>query len=199
MRWHKFISSVLHPVLMPTIGVLIYLILTDLRIDFYQKLSLVGIVAVSTYLIPILLLTVLKSINLIDSYHVKTIPERKFPVLFMIVLFFFVGKSLFEVSIIRDVSYLFYGTCFGLVLVYLIFMINIKTSLHLLSMGSAVGFFIVFQYLQETSITPIILIFILLSGILGTARLSLKAHTPKEVYLGFIIGILSQVIVYRFL
>ncbi len=196
MRWHKFISSILHPVVMPTIGVLLYLILTDLRIGIYQKLSLVGIVLVATYLIPILLLVVLKSIHVIDSYQVKTIPERKIPILFMIVLFYFVGRSLHDISVIRDISYLFYGSSLGLVIVYLIFLLKVKTSLHLLSMGSAVGYFIIFQEMQNITVLPIILLFVLLSGILASSRLYLKAHVPKEVYLGFIVGVFSQLFVY---
>jgi len=199
MRWHKLISSILHPVVMPTIGVLLYLILSDLRIVFVQKLSLVGVVVVATYLIPVLLLVVLKSIGVIDSYQVKTIPERKFPVIFMIVLFFFVGKSLYNVTMIRDISFLFFGTCVGLILVYLIFSLQVKTSLHLLSMGSAVGYFIVFQFTQNITVIPIILIFIVLSGVLASSRLYLKAHTKKEVYLGFTIGVLSQLATFYFL
>ena len=199
MRWHKFISSLLHPVLMPTIGVMLYLILTDLRMVFIQKLSLLAIVIVSTYIIPVLLLLVLKSLQLIDTYHVKTIKERKFPVIFMITLFFFVGKSIFEVTQIKDVSYLFFGTSLGLIIVYLTFSLKIKTSLHLLSMGSAVGFFLVFQETQQIIILPVIIVFIILSGILASSRLVLKAHTTKEVYLGFTIGILCQLATYYIL
>lgn len=199
MRKHKLISSILHPVIMPTIGVLLYLILSDLRMDFTQKLSLLSIVAIATYIIPALLLVVLKSIGVINSYDVKTISERKFPVIFMIFLFFFIGKSLFEVTMIRDISFLFFGTCLGLVLIYLIFMLKIKTSLHLLSMGSAIGFFFVFQQTQQINLLPIIIVFVILSGILATSRLQLKAHNHIEVYLGFILGVLSQLTAYYFL
>ncbi|WP_341834119.1 hypothetical protein WJU16_13995 [Chitinophaga pollutisoli] len=34
---------------------------------------------------------------------------------------------------------------------------------------------------------------VLLAGIAGTSRLVLDAHTPREVWSGFIVGILAQV------
>ena len=196
MRWHKFISAILHPVVMPTLGVLLFFIISDTRISRKQQLALLGMVFISTYIIPILLLIFLRSIGLIKSYQVKTISERKIPVIFMTALFFFVGKSLMNIPVTREFSYLFYGTSLSLVLVYIIFSFKTKTSLHLLSLGSALGYFIIFQQIHNTSITPVILIIIILSGLLASSRLHLKAHTPKEVYLGFFIGLLSQFLVF---
>ncbi len=40
---------------------------------------------------------------------------------------------------------------------------------------------------------------VLLSGIAGTSRLVLDAHTPAEVWTGFIVGILAQVVAYLIL
>lgn len=195
MRWHKFISVILHPIVMPTIGVLLFLILTPIRLNKQQQYILLGVVFIATYIIPLLLLLFLKTINYIESFKVKTIKERKVPLFFMILLFFILGKTFFSTAVIRDISYLFYGTTLAMIIVYFIFFLKIKTSLHLLSMGSAVGFFLISQHMYNTSILPIIGVLILLSGFLATSRLHLKAHTPKEVYLGFFVGFTSQFIV----
>jgi hypothetical protein len=40
---------------------------------------------------------------------------------------------------------------------------------------------------------------ILLAGLVANARLHLKAHTAKEVYLGFIVGFIAPFAVYVFL
>ena len=198
MRWHKSISIILHPVVMPTIGILLYFMFTDLRLAKEQKLALLAIVFVATYAIPILLLIILKALGSIKNYHVTTITERKIPVIFMIVLFYFIGKTLNHTHITREISYLFYGTSLSLSLAYVLFAAQIKTSLHLLSIGSAIGFFLVLQLIQNLSILPLIMVFILLSGLLASARLYLKAHSPTEVYLGFFLGIICQFIAVSF-
>lgn len=196
MRWHKFISTILHPIVIPTLGVLLYFILLPLNINKQQKLIILSLVFIATYIIPLMLLVLLKAIGYIKSYHVSTIKERKIPLFLMITLFYVLGKTFYQTAISRDLSYLFYGTALALTLVYFIFFLNVKTSLHLLSMGSAVGFFLMFQQLYSITIIPVIAILIILSGFVGTSRLHLKAHTVKEVYLGFFIGFVCQFLVY---
>jgi len=192
MRLQKLISAILHPVVMPTVGILLYFMLLDIRLSKHQKLILLGIVFTATYIIPIFLLFILKKIGFIKSYKVSTIEERKIPILFMIALFFFIGKTLNQTHITRDISYLFYGTSLALFLVYLIFITKTKTSLHLLSMGGALGFFLLFQQIHNANILPLLVVLIILSGLVASSRLYLKAHTPKEIYLGFFIGVICQ-------
>ena len=59
-------------------------------------------------------------------------------------------------------------------------------------MGSIISFFFVISNIYNLSLLPLILVLILLSGLLGSARLYLKAHNSKELLVGFLIGILSQ-------
>lgn len=194
MRWHKFISTILHPVVMPTIGVLLFFIISSYSINEQQLLAILSLVFTATYIVPILLLVFLKLFGLIDSYQVSTIRERKIPVIFMIVLFFLLGKTLNNIPIIRDFSILFYGTSISLTIVYLLFFTKTKTSLHLLSMGSAIGFFMFLTNTLSFSTLYIIIPLVLLSGLLASSRLHLKAHNNKEVYLGFFLGIIGQLI-----
>lgn len=199
MRWHKFISVILHPIVMPTVGALLYFMLSPINIGKQQQYALLSVVFIATYVIPLLLLIFLKAIKYIKDFQVKTIEERKLPVFFMISLFFILGKTFFSSPSIRNISYLFYGTALALCIVYLFFFTKTKISLHLLSMGSAIGYFLIFQYLYNISTLPVIIIFVLLSGLLASARLYLKAHTAKEVYLGFFTGFICQFITFIFL
>ena len=199
MRLYKFISTILHPIVIPTIGILIYFILVPVQLNSNQKLTILAIVFITTYIVPLLLLVFLKAIGYINSYEVFSIKERKVPLFFMITLLFFLAKLFGKLPLIRDLSYLFYGTVLGLIITYFLFIFKLKSSLHLLSMGSVVGFFIIFQQIHGINTISIIIIFILLSGILGASRLWLKAHIPKEVYSGFFIGFFSQFAAYYLL
>ncbi|SOS48740.1 hypothetical protein [Tenacibaculum dicentrarchi] len=199
MRWSKFISTILHPIVIPTIGIILYFILTPVYLSRYQQYTLLGVVFVATYIIPILLLVFLKTVKYIKSYEVYGIKERKIPVFFMMSLLFLLGKFFSEITIIKDLSYLFFGVVFGLGVIYILFSLKIKASLHLLSLGATTGYFLLFQKIHNITILPLIIVLILLSGLSASARLHLKAHTVKEVYLGFFIGIVSPFIAFYIL
>lgn len=195
MKFHKFISVILHPIVIPTLGVIVYFMFIPNSIRSHQKLLILGLIFVVTYLIPLLILLLLKTFRLIQSYQVSSISERKIPILLMIVLFYILGNTLFSIPFVRDLGTLFFATSFGLVIIYLLFMFQFKTSIHLLSIGIATGFFLLLSIQYAISILPIICILILISGILASSRLYLKAHAPKEVYLGFFLGMVSTFIV----
>lgn len=199
MRFHKFISTVLHPIVVPTIGVILYFILIPHSLIREQQLVMLGLVFGFTYVLPVIILLILKGLNLIENFQLHSIKERKIPLFLMIVVFYFLGKSLFDISLIRDLAILFYGTSFSLFVLYCLFFTKFKTSIHLLSMGSALGFFLILTGKYSLSLTPIIMIIILLSGLLASSRLHLNAHTPREVYAGFFLGIISQFLVFAIL
>ena len=196
MRWQKFISTILHPIVIPTIGILLYFILTPINLSNRQQYTILAVVFVTTYVIPLLLLIILKSIGYIKSFQVHGIKERKIPIFFMMILLFTLGKFFFDTTIIKDLSYLFFGVVLGLGIIYILFITKIKTSLHLLSMGAATGYFLLFQQIHGIFVLPLVILFIVLSGLLASARLYLKAHSHKEVYLGFFIGLISPFLAY---
>lgn len=200
MRFHKIISTILHPIVIPTVGVMLYFLLIPNNYYANQKLSVLSLVFIVTYLIPLLVLILLKRLKIIKSYQTKSIKERKLPVALMIFLFYLLGNTINNIANLRDLNLLFYATSIGLFVIYLLFFIKIKASIHLLSLGISAGFFMALSnnYSQSYLIIVIIII-ILLAGILGSARLHLKAHTKREVYIGFVLGILSPILVDFFL
>lgn len=199
MQIHKVISTILHPIVIPTIGVMLYFLVIPNNLRSNQKLTVLGLIFVVTYLIPLVILIILKKINIIKSYKTESIKERKLPVALMITLFYLLGNTLNKTSSLSDLSLLFYATSFGLFIIYLLFNFKIKASIHLLSLGISIGFFMVLSSVYNQNFTVLIIVFILLSGILASARLHLKAHTNKEIYIGFFVGILSNLGMYYIL
>jgi hypothetical protein len=189
----------LHPIVLPTIGIILYFLTIPHSIKKEQRFYLIGLVFIVTYIIPLCVLIVLKGFKLIQSFQVHTIKERKIPLFLMILLFTILGSTFLKFSILRDFGMLFYGTTFGLIIVYVFFIFKIKISLHLLSIGSMVGFFMMMGIEYMTSVISTLLLLMFLSGLLASSRLHLKAHTPKEVYLGFFFGIITQISVYYIL
>tara|TARA_B110000091_G_scaffold91454_1_gene99986 strand:+ start:1553 stop:2128 length:576 start_codon:yes stop_codon:yes gene_type:complete len=189
----------LHPIVLPTIGVILYFLILPHSIKREQRYFIIGFIFTTTYLVPLGILILLKGLKLIQNFQVHTIKERKIPLLLMILLFTVLGNILLRTIVFGDFGMLFYGTSFGLIIVYLFSIFNIKVSLHLLSIGSMVGFFMVMGLEYMTAVIPVLLLLILFSGLLASSRLHLKAHTPKEVYMGFFFGIMTQIAVYYLL
>jgi membrane-associated phospholipid phosphatase len=65
-----------------------------------------------------------------------------------------------------------------------------KISIHMLGMGSIVGLLVGLTMRYQSALLPIILSIIIVSGLVGYARLRLDAHTPGQVYAGFALGVL---------
>ncbi len=199
MRFHKLISVILHPIVIPTIGILLFLALTP---DFIQKerqYLLLSIVFFSTYIVPIIFLIILKALGVINSFHVKSIKERKVPIFLMLIIFYVLGKLLVNISVFKEIGVLFFGTNLSLIIIYLLFFFNIKTSLHVVSMSNTLGFFLVYGTVNSIPILPISIILLILTGLLASSRLCLKAHKPLEIYLAFFLGLVSQFAAYHFL
>jgi len=192
LKFHKFISVLLHPIVIPTIGILLFLSITPNEIKKERQYLLISIVFFSTYIIPLISLIILKTLGVVKSFQVESIKERKTPLFIMLIIFYVLGKLLINIPDYRELGILFYGTNISLALVYLLFFFQIKSSLHILSMSSTLGFFLLFANNYSISILPLGSILIILTGILASARLHLKAHNQKEIYLGFFIGLIGQ-------
>ncbi|SDR67262.1 hypothetical protein SAMN05216503_0259 [Polaribacter sp. KT25b] len=199
MRFYKFISVILHPIVVPTIGVMLYFLLIPNNFESKQRINILSLIFVVTYLIPLLILVIFKRLRIIETYQTESIKERKLPLALMITLFYVLGNTLDSVINLRDLGLLFYATSLGLFIIYILFYFQIRASIHLLSIGIAIGFFIVLGTIYSQSFIIIIIALFLIAGLLASARLKLNAHTSKEVYIGFFIGFLSPLSMYYIL
>ena len=196
MKFHKFISTILHPIVLPTLGVFLYFVFVSQSFEKRLQLIVLGLVFALTYVVPVLLLLFLRNFGFIKDFQVSTIKERRFPVIFMILLLYFLGNTIIQIPTIRNLGILFYGTSLSLICIYILFSVKLKSSLHLVSMGNMIGFFLIMTNINSLSMLPIIILLILLSGILASSRLYLKAHTPVELLIGFFLGIVCQFILF---
>ncbi|WP_243396977.1 hypothetical protein [Flagellimonas pacifica] len=99
---------------------------------------------------------------------------------------------------IHELFFFFVGllTATGAALILLF--LKFKASMHLLGMGSLLMFMIGLSIHFEINITLAISVFTLLSGLVATSRLYLRAHSRIELLIGFLIGICSQLITLKY-
>jgi hypothetical protein len=197
MKFYKIISFIFHPLLFSFIGTFLFLFLSPKHFIKKQEYIILIVIFVSTYILPVLLLMLLKKMEFINDYHLRTIEERKFPVLFFTVLSFLIGRMLLNIQIVNLLAFSFFGLTLALSATYLFFLFNIKSSLHTLGMGGIVGFVIVMSLEYQLNFNLLIAILFIISGVVAVSRIKLNAHQNKEVYIGFLIGILSQLISFQ--
>lgn len=169
----------------------LYLLHPTLKILFILLFSVFIVLA------PGLSLVVMKRNKTISSLELGERKERFGPIglmtFYCMILFLFLhfqGKDAFIPPILKGVVL---GGAMASLIAYFITK-KIKISLHSIGMGSLFGFIYMFSLPLERAPVLILVAILILSGIVGSARLYLKAHTLKEIGLGFALGFVSQLI-----
>ena len=189
MKLEKFISTLLHPVFIPTITIFIVIKEYSNVIILENQAGLVLLGAfIFTLLLPLVSVLLLLLSKKIKSVEMPVKEERILPIILtaisMIAGFFFLKEIFVYAPIIKSI----YLGALYIVLVSLIITKSWKISLHMLAVGGATGVFLILEMLFGQS-QHYLMFFIFLSGVVGFARYSLKAHDLKQIYTGFILGL----------
>ena len=195
MQLSKFISIILHPIFMPLLALYLTLeALPSVAFVISQYLNYIySVVICCTIILPLLSIFFLMRKGRVSSLEMSNHKERS-PPLFITVIWMSLG--VFMLNNILLYAPILKAEILGAILIILFAAIISKfwkISLHLLAMGGVVGIFIALQ-LIEGGVLHLLLIFILLSGILGVARIAQKAHNHTQVYLGFLLGVSIELI-----
>ncbi len=191
----SFISKLLHPIFMPLFGAaLLFAFPTFLGFMTHEKLKMVILIliAFNTLILPLLFSLFLKWRGIIDSLYMETVEERRWPYLFSICMFIICIWLFREFRINPILINFLMGAAVAIFILLVMSYANFKMSAHLLGMGGLVGIFTVVAITDRIDLSFLLILLVLLSGLLGTARLQLKAHRPIEIYSGFLVGFLVQ-------
>lgn len=186
----SLISWILHPMLMPTYALL--LIFTQdaffvLLLPERVKLILAGLVIANTLLLPLIFIWMMKKRGIISSYQMPERGERSFP--FAVTgLFYFATWYMMNSLGLPGMYYLFVIGGAALIIITLIINMFWKISVHAAGIGGLTGGFTGLNYMMAIDSTMLILGLIILSGLVGFARLKLNTHNPAQVYTGFAVG-----------
>ncbi|HZV69868.1 MAG TPA: hypothetical protein VFG10_10000 [Saprospiraceae bacterium] len=212
----NFFSIVFHPLLILTYMTLVLLWTNPFSFGFRHVAeadTLLIIVVMTTITLPAIAVIMMKMLGWIDSFKMETRHERIGPYIvagiLYLTLYLHISKADFPTSL--RVATL--GVLIGL---WACFLINnfMKVSAHAAGMGGLVVLVALtklkFGYDVAQigfpggvnlvlSIDYILYGVIILAGIVCTARLLLKSHESREVYLGLIMGILGMTVSYLIL
>ena len=198
MQWClKLPAYLFHPLCIPTYGALLFFIADGWKTTQFQVTFLQ--VVVLTFLTPIVIFFLLQSLRLIQSAALHTVKERKYPLIIQCVLFLLVLK--FVVSQVETpVLFGFFSALFFTSLVALLFvLLRFKVSLHQIGVANLFGFSILLITRNPQVFVLIMVGFIVVNGWMASSRLFTKSHTPIELFIGFCLGFLVQILLPQYI
>lgn len=185
------ISFICHPIFLPVYLLLLLLFSNKYELvetPFILKISLVGLVVLTTIVLPLSFIWLLRKLRYIDSFYLETREERPYPLVTMAIFYYITYYIIKEVPVSPVFNVFILGSSMiaGLTSVISIFR---KISLHMTGIGSLAGLFLALALRNGLPLLPEITMLIIAGGLIGWARLACEAHPPSEVYSGFLIGL----------
>ncbi|MEM9077815.1 MAG: hypothetical protein AAGC43_12280 [Bacteroidota bacterium] len=192
------VSYVFHPLFVPIGGTLIYFLITPRYTSLEIQSGNILPIFILTVIIPIIFFLILKNLGIISSIFLPTLKERKYPLYINAIILFMILFKVIPNNYVPELFYFFLGLLMAIGATLILLFLQIKTSIHLLGMGSILMFMIGLSIHFEINITLAISVFTLLTGLVATSRLYLKAHNRIELLIGFFIGVLSQLLILKY-
>ncbi|MFA9219712.1 MAG: hypothetical protein ACEQSL_00840 [Sediminibacterium sp.] len=196
IQFSKFLSLIFHPLGMP---MLIYLLVRwiapyyigSAEADYFVFL-LLGINIVAPAL-SILIMIKFKMVSSIDLHDRK---ERWAP--YLLVIFYYIMSyallKYYKPDLQKEVFSFFLSVIISLLLSL---GINFfwKISVHMLGQGGVFGSLISLSHLIRADVSVVIIGCLLMAALTGFSRLRLNAHTHQQVYAGFVLGMVCNLVI----
>jgi len=150
---------------------------------------LLGFVATTTIIFPLLIIMFMKRQGLIQSYLMETRQERRYPYL-IVAVFYFLTYNMFRQMQLPEMYTLYMMGATFLLVAVIIINIRWKISIHMVGIGGVFGLVTGLALNLSLDLMFLVMIVIMASGLVGYARLKLYSHRPAEIYTGFLVGAL---------
>lgn len=197
----RIVSYIFHPLIIPTYAILILFNISSHYVHvlpFNYKMILLGFVFLFTFLLPSVALFFMVKLKLVDSLEMHSRRERP-AALLIVALFFYATYYIFNQLPVNKIFTIYMLGATLLVLISLLINYFYKISLHMMALGALLASLVGFSFLIHQDIRIYLFLLIIISGITGTARLILHAHTPLQVYTGFLLGVFVMLGLFLFI
>jgi len=199
-RAAKVISYLFHPLLMPTLGLLLilnsgtYLALLDPA----AKRAILFVMALGTSFFPLMIIPVLHYRNLISGAGYGNREERFIPQLIILILYVITFIYFVRLPLSRMIHA--YALSIPVLLfILMIISLKFKICMHTAGLGGVTGLVLGLIILYETPLLGMLVISLVAAGLTGSARLLEESNRPGEIYSGYLVGlgvVLTTLLVY---
>lgn len=189
-RLANILSIVLHPVLMPTYALLLIFNFNQYLAYTTQpqlKLALYAVIIFNTLLMPVIISYLLVNRGYVKSFAMEERRERLVPYISNLILMMIAYYMLRQI-VLPKIFYLLLLGAAASVVIAIIINLQWKISIHMIGIGGITGILCGMSTFLLIDLRLPILLSLLVSGLLGTARLKLGAHQSMQIYTGFFVG-----------
>lgn len=191
-------AYVLHPLLMPVVGVILYFVVTPRYIEAGRWQSITLAVSILTICIPIVTFFLLRNLRIVSSLHLENISERKVPLMIQCALLLLIIKLIFDPYESPELYYYFVGILFSAMSALFLVFFKVKVSLHQMGIAGVTMFLIVLSVHFKINMLWWLCFFFIANGWVASSRLHTESHTYPELIAGFFIGLVPQLLLVTF-
>ncbi|MCB0804597.1 MAG: hypothetical protein KDC05_02305 [Bacteroidales bacterium] len=195
-RFARIISVVLQPLLVPFYSLLIIFGLNtyiSLVIPVQAKQMILALVFITTFLFPAIFIFLLYKRRIITTLQMENRNERIFPMIITNIFYFLTFHMIRQMQLPDIYLRLFFGSAV-VVLFTMVISLFWKISAHMTGFGGLLGSLIGLSQTIQYNLAGWVVIAIVCCGLVGFARLKLKAHTQTQVYAGFMSGMVIMLL-----
>ncbi len=190
----RIISMVFTPFMVPFVAFCLLFLFTYLRImPWGYKITVLALVYCFTILLPMLGIYLFQKIN---GWGVRELGHREkrfIPYGLTILSYMACLLTMYRIHLPRYMSGIIVATLMCMVLCTAI-NTKWKVSTHMASSGLMVGGLLSYSLIFQFNPVDWLCFFILLAGMLGSARIIVRQHSLNEVACGFLAGLLCGVV-----
>lgn len=188
-RFFYCISIVFHPVFLTTIGMILLTLWLLPGIPFKSSFMLAVICAAYSIAIPLSFIVIARLSGFIHSYQLKRRNERIMSLVITAVSIYFFHRVLVAWHVSPTIRHFVVGVIVLMLIAAALCFIS-RISLHTIAWG---GLTALISYISfyKTELSVVLAVAVLLSGLVGTARLYLNEHKPIQIYSGYMVGFVT--------
>ena len=150
-------------------------------------------IIIITFFLPLSFFYLLRTFGKVDTIMLSDLNQRKIPlVMQMILTFVLISESVTK----ERFPELFFFFLSGLISTFLAFVglfAKLKLSIHMIGISALTFFIIGMSMHNQVNIIYLIAFCFFATGLIASSRLQMKAHSVKELLIGYVIGVLPQV------
>lgn len=193
-----FFSYAFHPIFIPILGTLSYIIYGERLYTIEQYFLVLFQVIIITFFLPLSFFYLLRTFGKVDSIMLSEIKQRKIPLIMQMVLTLVLLQKSITVDRFPELYFFFLGGFISTLIVFLLIYIHFKASIHMVAISAWKFFVIGISIHDQINIIYSIASLVVLTGIIASSRLYMRAHTQEELTIGYICGVIPQLFLWYF-
>jgi hypothetical protein len=187
-----FFSYLFHPLFIPVYAALFYFFSNTTYYTNLEKVVTISQIVMITMLLPVLFFFVLRSFGQLSSMMVADISERKIPLVIQCFLTILLIRKSITLENFPEFHFFFLGGLMSIIVALVLLFFETKASLHMIAISGLTVFIIGLSIHNQVLNSYWIAFWVVMNGFVASSRLEMKAHTPRELLIGFIWGITPQ-------